>query len=159
MARTLLGTPTQQSVVPALSARSNARTATLSTQEIDARLRQRRSASYIDAITKLDAGGHVHDRQALEALLAAIQQELPEIAIEHQPLGIVARCYLGAPYEVHTLDCSGQIVRHYKGTESLPPLLERARALALHPGYAFIEVYSTKLIAVGVAGDTSLVQG
>ena len=28
-------------------------------------------------------------------------------------LGIVSICYLGKPYEVHSLDITGQIIEHY----------------------------------------------
>ncbi|MDN0076073.1 hypothetical protein QU481_14380 [Crenobacter sp. SG2303] len=126
---------------------------------LEARLRQKRSAAYVEAMRKLDAGGHIHHREALEQLLTTIQQELPEIAVEHLPAGIVARCYLGHPYEVHTLDYTGQILQHYKFSESLPSMLSRGRSLALHPGYAFIEVYPDKLIAVAENGETSLIKG
>ena len=37
--------------------------------------------------------------------------------------------------------------------------MERGRSLALHPGYAFIEIYVDKLIAVADNGDTSIVKG
>ncbi|MGB4468185.1 MAG: hypothetical protein WBH99_01360 [Azovibrio sp.] len=108
---------------------------------------------------KLDAGGHVNTRETLEALLCAIRSELPELTIEYLPVGIVAKCYLGPPHEVHTLDRDGSIIRHYKTFEPLPPLMERGRSLALHPGYAFIEIYADKLIAVADNGDTSIVKG
>jgi hypothetical protein len=108
---------------------------------------------------KLDAGGHATTREALSALLSAIRSELPELTIEHLPVGIVAKCYLGSPHEVHTLDRDGSIIRHYKTFESLPPLMERGRSLALHPDYAFIEIYVDKLIAVADNGDTSIVKG
>jgi len=108
---------------------------------------------------RLDAGAHIHDRQALDKFLADIRREFPDIELQHLPLGIVARCYLGAPYEVHTLDQVGQIIDHYKRGESLPPLMERARSLSLYPGYAFVEVYVDKLIAVTEEGDTSIVKG
>jgi hypothetical protein len=156
MPRTLLGTspagtitlPSAGTMAPALSA-----------QALDVRLRGKRSASYLDAIKRLDAGGHVCNRDEAAALLDAIRAELPEIAIEQLAFGIVARCRLGSPYEVHTLERDGQIIRHYKVSEALPGLLERARSLALHPGYAFIEVYANKLIAVADSGDTAVIQG
>ena len=94
---------------------------------------------------------------ATQAFIDAIRQELPDVSVDALPHGIVARCYLGPPHEVHTLDCSGQIIQHYKTHEGLPPLLERARSLALHPGYAFIEVYATRLIAVSATGQTALI--
>ncbi len=134
-------------------------TATLSGPALDAVLRRKRSAEYMAAVAKLDAGTHTHDPHATQALIDAIRQELPEISVEALPLGIVARCYLGIPFEVHTLDCVGNIVRHFKFGEALPGLMERARSLALHPEYAFVEVYGTRLIAVSKSGQTSLVEG
>jgi hypothetical protein len=38
----------------------------------------------------------------------------------------------------------------------MPPLFERARALALHPSYAFVEVYSDVLRAVSVDGSVAV---
>ena len=61
-----------------------------------------------------------------------IEDEFPEIAIRGTLMGIVSRCYLGDPYEVHTLDISGNIIEHYKQGEPLPEYMEKARGLALH---------------------------
>ncbi len=110
-------------------------------------------------MAKLDAGGHTHNRQAVDALVRAIAEEFPDVTIDQQPVGIVAKCYLGTPYEVHTLDRTGNIIQHYKSFESLPPLLARGRALAAHAQYAFVEVYTDKVIAVTANGDTSIVKG
>ncbi|MDR2327453.1 MAG: hypothetical protein LBE51_18885 [Acidovorax sp.] len=157
MARSLLGirsaTPQTSSE---LSTTSSPRSQ-LHGAALQARLRQKRSAAYVQAVTQLDAGGHVHSPAATQALIDAIRQELPEVSVDALPFGIVSRCYLGAPYEVHTLDCSGSIIQHYKTHESLPASLERARSLALHPGYAFIEVYGSRLIAVSASGQTALI--
>lgn len=130
-----------------------------SQEQVNSRLRLKRSAAYVDAMHKLDAGGHTHNRQAIDALVAAITEEFPDIAIDQQPVGIVAKCYLGAPYDVHTLDRAGNIIQHYKSFQSLPPLLARGRALAVHAVYAFVEVYTDKVIAVTANGDTSIVKG
>lgn len=159
MARILLGSTPPQLDTTSLTAARLSTSANLSSQAIEARLRSKRSMTYIESLQKLDAGGHIHNREVLDALLNAIQHELPEISIDHLPVGIVAKCYLGAPHEVHTLDRQGMIIRHYKSFEALPPLLERARSLALYPNYAFIEVYADKLIAVAQNGDTSMVKG
>jgi hypothetical protein len=160
MARTILGSGSPALDGSFLTTRQNAASSVLlSAKAVEDRLRQRRSSAYVKAMTKLDAGGYAHTRDSLDALLAAIRSELPELTIEHLPLGIVARCRLGPPYEVHTLDRDGTIIRHFKTFETLPALMERARALALHPGYAFIEVYAEKLIAVADNGDTSIVKG
>lgn len=131
----------------------------VSREQLNARLRMKRSSAYMEAIQKLDSGGHTHNREAVEALVAAIAEEFPDITIDQQPVGIVAKCYLGAPYEVHTLDRVGNIIQHYKSFESLPPLLARGRALAMHAQYAFVEVYTDKVIAVTTNGDTSIVKG
>jgi hypothetical protein len=108
-------------------------------------------------MTQLDAGCHCQDPRAVEALIAAIQQELPEVTIDKQPIGIVSRCYLGEDYEVHTLDRTGGIIQHYRRNQSLPPLLERARSLASHSEYLFVEVYVDSLVAVRSNGDTSYI--
>jgi hypothetical protein len=131
----------------------------LSQDQINARLRIKRSTAYLEAIGRLDAGGHTHNRLAVDALVAAITEEFPDVTIDQQPLGIVSRCYLGAPYEVHTLDRAGNIIQHFKSFESLPPLLAKGRALAMHGQYAFVEVYLDKVIAVTSNGDTSIVKG
>jgi len=129
----------------------------LSKADLERRLRTKRSARYLQAMTKLDAGCHVQDPKAVDALIAAIQEELPEVTIEKLPLGIVARCHLGNGYEVHTMDRAGGIVQHYKTCQSLPALLERARSLALHPQYDFVEVYVDSLLAVRTTGEVSLI--
>lgn len=77
-------------------------------------LRQRRSPAYMALFHGLDAGGHVANARQVEAILEGIQAELPEIEISSVLLGIVAKCYLGNPYEVHTLDVTGTIIQHYK---------------------------------------------
>ena len=158
MARSILGIKSPNNTLAALSPIRDTVRATLTGAALQARLRQKRSSAYIDTLTRLDAGGHVHSPTATQALIDAIKAELPEVSVDALPHGIVSRCYLGAPYEVHTLDCSGSIIEHYKNHQSLPALLERARTLALHPGYAFIEVYAQRLIAVSDSGQTSIIE-
>lgn len=130
----------------------------ISQAQIDARLRLQRSSAYLEAIRKLDAGGHTRNRQAVDALVDAIRAEFPEIAIDSLPVGIVAKCYLGEPYEVHSLDRLGNIITHYKRHEAMPPMLEKGRVLAGNPYYEFVEVYTDKIIAVTPRGDTSIVK-
>jgi hypothetical protein len=127
----------------------------LSAHALAVRLRQPRSKAYVEAMTRLDAGGHCCSRDAIDALVRQINQEMPEIVIESQPIGILAQCYLGSPYEVHTLDRVGQIVTHYKAGESISPLFDRGRALALHPAYAFVEIYLDKIVPVDATGTPS----
>lgn len=156
MTRLILGTKSIQSALTnqvQISGRSH-----LKPQALQARLRQKRSSRYIEAMTQLDSGGHIHSTEANQALQDAIRQELPDITVDALPLGVVSKCYLGAPYEVHTLDCTGGIVKHFKRGETLPTLMERARSLANNSNYAFIEVYSTKLIAVSATGQTAIIE-
>ncbi|UCV15100.1 hypothetical protein [Quatrionicoccus australiensis] len=157
MARILLGSASPKLDTSSLT--STKPSSNLPPADLERRLRSKRSMAYIASLQRLDAGGHSHTREALDALLQAIQHELPEISIEHLPVGIVAKCYLGEPYEVHTLDRQETIIQHYKRHQAMPPMLERARSLAMHPGYVFIEVYTDRLIAISNNGDTSMVKG
>lgn len=126
--------------------------------ELDRRLRVRRSPQYIQAVQQLDIGETTMNQAVFDAFVAAIKQEFPEIELECLPVGIVAKCYLGHPYEVHTLDMVGSIIRHYKISEALPPLLERARGLALHGGYEFIEVYTNAVRAIKKDGSVAVIK-
>ena len=130
----------------------------MSPMELDRKLRQKRSSKYIQQMTKLDAGDHIANKGILQALIDIIKEELPEVTIDALPTGIVAKCYLDPPYEVHCLDITGNIIKHYKTFESLPPELERARSLAVHGGYAFIEVYRDCLRAIKDDGSVSVVK-
>jgi len=73
------------------------------------------------------------------------------------PLGLVARCHLGSPYEVHVLDMTGHIIEHYYSLQAMPQPFERARTLALHDAYAAIEVYSDRMVCVRPDGTTAVV--
>jgi hypothetical protein len=120
-------------------------------------LRQKRSKQYLEAINKIDAGAHQSDRAALTSLIEAISAEFPELRIDQLPLGIVSRCYLGSPFEVHICDLNGDILEHFETFRSMPAPFERARSLALHPAYAFVEVYSDTLRAVASDGSVSVI--
>lgn len=120
-----------------------------------ARLAARRSAAYMSAFAQLDAGGHLLDDKTKAAIRAAIRAEFPEVSAVDLPLGIVARCHLGHPYEVHTLDCALDIVEHYKIGQALPGGMERARTLARHPSYVFVEVYLRQVRAVSADGTVT----
>ena len=155
MARPILGAP-QARVHPIAS--SPGPRSTIQGPELQHRLRQTRSHAYVDAMKRLDAGTHHADRAALEALIDAIASEFPELGIEQRPLGIVSQCYLGAPYEVHICDLGGGIVEHFETFRAMPPLYERARALAAHSSYAFIEIYSDTMRAVSLDGSVSVIE-
>lgn len=131
--------------------------AVLTGPKLQQRLRQSRSRDYVVVMKQLDAGGHHEDRAGLESLIQAIAGEFPELTIEQRPLGIVGECYLGAPYEVHICDLSGGIIEHFERNRSMPPQFERARSLAVHPSYVFIEIYADCVRAVGANGAVSVI--
>lgn len=126
---------------------------------VDRLLRKRRSQTYMDAMTRLDAGGHTQNQKQVEEILCAIREEFPEIEMKGVLLGVVSVCYLGRPYEVHTLDIGGNIIEHYRAGEAMPGNLEKARGIALRGGYAFIEVYVDCCRAIGTDGAVSFVPG
>lgn len=125
---------------------------------VEARLRRRRSASYVKAAGRLDVGPHRADTAALQALLEAIAGEFPDLTLEQRPLGIVAACHLGPPYQVHVCDLSGGILEHFETNRPMPPPFERARSLALHPSYSLIEVYTDTLRAIARDGSVSYLE-
>lgn len=118
-------------------------------------LLQKRSKKYIQALTSLDLGT-LTATQGFADLVEKMKTEFGELGITEYPLGVVSKCYLGHPYEVHVLDLSGtQIINHYKRDEPLPAFLEKARNLALNDSYAMIEVYPNKMILIKVDGTTT----
>lgn len=70
----------------------------------------------MEAMKSLDAGGHVHNQEKVNELINIIREEFPEVELINSGmfLGILAKCYLGIPYEVHTLSFSFSIIEHYK---------------------------------------------
>ena len=99
---------------------------------LDRLLRKSRSKEYMDAIHQLDAGGHVHNKKEVNEIINTIKSEFPDVDINGILLGFVAKCYLGVPYEAHTLDLVGEIIEHYKRGETLPGGLDKAKSIALH---------------------------
>lgn len=156
MPRPILSTPAGTRVeLSAVQTRSSS--GATDRASLEKRLRLRRSPDYVEALGALDGHAGTGIADEIAELLTAIRAELPEVTLEDGPLGIVARCYLGAPYEVHTLDVLGGIVRHYRRGEPLPVDLEPARGLANHGAYAFVEVYANCLRAVAPDGHVSVV--
>ena len=124
---------------------------------IDRLLRKSRSNEYMDAIHKLDAGGHVHNQKQVDNIIDIVKGEFPEVEISDVLLGIVAICYLGEPYEVHILDVSREIIEHYKSGQRLPNGLEKARGIAIRGGYDFIEVYVDCCRAINADGSVAVI--
>ena len=125
--------------------------------KIDRLLRKPRSKQYLEAVSKLDAGGHTHNHDKVKEIIEALRHEFPEIELEGLFIGIVSKCYLGDDYEVHRLDMTGSIIDHYRRGQPLPDGLEKARAIAIHGGYEFIEVYTNCCRAVGRDGSVSVI--
>jgi hypothetical protein len=121
----------------------------------DRDLLKKRSRKYLDLIASLDHPS-LTDTKGMAALLQAVQQEFGTAELASLPLGIVAKCFLGHPYEVHTLDLNaGQILRHYKSNEAMAADFEKARTLACHHAYALVEVYPDKLILIREDGTAT----
>ncbi len=125
---------------------------------LDRLLRKSRSKEYMDAIQQLDAGGHVHNHNKVGEIINTIKSEFPEVEMNGILLGFVAKCYLGDSYEAHTLDFIGEIIEHYKRGETLPKGLDKAKSIAIHGGYDFIEVYTDCCRAVSSNGSVSVIK-
>ncbi len=127
--------------------------------KLDRILRKPRSEEYVKAVSRLDAGGHVCNKQQVDEIINTIQAELPEVELSDILIGYVSKCSLGKPYEVHTLDFSGQIIEHYKAGQTLPSGMEKARGIAMYGSYEFIEVYVDCCRAVSANGTVSVIPG
>lgn len=125
--------------------------------KLDKLLRKTRSKEYMEAMSKLDSGGHVHNQKKVNEIINAIRSEFPEVELTGILLGCVSMCYLGVPYEVHTIDIGGHIIDHYVSGQKLPNGLERARTLAMRGGYEFIEVYNDCCRAISSSGAVSVI--
>ena len=163
MPRPMLKTPqkTETQTNSILSATMNReqqkQTQQIDKMKLDRLLRKTRSKEYMDALHKLDAGGHVHNQGKVNDIINVIKQEFPEVELSGILLGYVSKCYLGVPYEVHTLDYAGGIIEHYKAGTPLPGGMEKARGIAMRGGYDFIEVYVDCCRAVSSNGSVSVI--
>ncbi|WP_295212006.1 hypothetical protein [uncultured Chryseobacterium sp.] len=116
---------------------------------------KKRSQQYMNVIKGIDTE-LLTETQGKEALMEKIYKEFGTAELANLPLGILAKCFLGHPHEVHTLDLSAhQIIKHYKIGESLPGHFEKARMLAKHNAYAFVEVFKDKLILIREDGTAA----
>lgn len=125
---------------------------------LDRLLRKSRSKEYMDAIHQLDAGGHIHNQKEVNEIINTVKSEFSNVDINGILLGFVAKCYLGAPYEAHTLNLVGEIIDHYKRGETLPNGLDKAKSIAIHGGYEFIEVYTDCCRAISSNGSVSVIK-
>ena len=161
MPRPIIGNRQNQQMGSGLSLQrnTNERTAgrTMSKMEMDRLLRKPRSKEYMEAMRKLDIGGHVHNDAQKEEILNILQNEFPEIQLAGLLVGIVAKCYIGPEYDVHTLSLGGGIIHHYLRGEFMAPELARARGLAARGIYEFIEVYADCCRCVSSDGTVAVI--
>lgn len=109
---------------------------------------KKRNKEYLELFSTLDNKEYT-TTAGWDSLMQLISEEFGTANISSMPLGIVSKCYLGHPYEVHILDLSeSRIIEHYKIMDTMPLLFERARVLALHSEYCCVEVYKDKLILI-----------
>jgi len=121
----------------------------------DRDLLKKRSGKYLDLIAGLDAKT-LTDTKGMDELINAIQEEFGTAELSSLPLGIVSKCFLGHPYEVHTIDLSGsQIIKHYKINETMGADFEKARTVAKHNAYSLVEVYKDKIILIREDGTAT----
>ncbi|MGM0214621.1 hypothetical protein [Enterococcus sp. AZ109] len=125
---------------------------------VDRLLRKRRSTEYLAALGQLDASGATMSKPQFERIVEVIKKEFPEIELGGLLIGYVSKCYLGTPYEVHTLSYNLQIIEHYKSGNILPDGMEKARSLAYHGGYQFIEVYTDCCRAISEDGSVAVIR-
>jgi len=112
-----------------------------------------RHAGIFDAIHRLDTQ---MDASARQNLIAWVQDQY---VAEYGdiPIGFLAKCFLGPPYIDHRLDLVRSIVEHFTPSDTVPSPFDRARSLARHSAYEFVEVYSSgRLIAVRADGMTEI---
>jgi hypothetical protein len=136
----------------------NQKTSQADKMKLDRLLRKPRSEAYMNAIKRLDAGGHTCNSHLIKEITDAIRQEFPEIELEGVMLGIVSKCYLGDNYEVHTLGVGGNIIEHFRQGQALNGGMEKARVIAIRGGYEFIEVYVECCRAVSSNGSVSVIK-
>lgn len=116
---------------------------------------KKRSKKYLDLIAGLDSKS-LSNTKGMNELIEAIQEEFGTAELPSLPIGIVSKCFLGHPYEVHTLDLSGsQIIKHYKTSETMEADFEKARTVAQHNAYAMVEVYKDKIILIREDGTAT----
>jgi len=118
-------------------------------------LRKPRSAALLEAVGRLDSG---LDEQACRALAEQVSAQYAKEFGGGVPVGLLATCYLGAPFVDHRLNLIELIVEHYTPASAVPEPYASARPLARSGAYAYVEVYSDGLV-VPVLRDGSAVVG
>jgi hypothetical protein len=116
---------------------------------------QKRSKVYINFLTSLE-NIDAYKLNGYKELTDQISKEIGPLGMPTSPIGILAKCFLGVPYDVHILGLEGEIIlNHYKVSETLPPDFSKARNLAIHNQYAIVEVYKDKFVLIDTDGNTT----
>ena len=116
---------------------------------------QKRSKVYINFLTSLE-NIDAYKLNGYKELTDQISKEIGPLGMPTSPIGILAKCFLGVPYDVHILGLEGEIIlNHYKVSEILPPDFSKARNLAIHNQYAIVEVYKDKFVLIDTDGNTT----
>lgn len=116
-----------------------------------------RSRRYLDSLSRLDAGTELTPAD-LREIVDGIREEFARRWAAF-PVGFVSRCYLGHPFEVHTLMPDGGILEHYRLRQPMPGALESARKHSLSGLYLSVEVYENRLVCVRTDGTTVTLGG
>jgi hypothetical protein len=111
-----------------------------------------RSQHYLDSLARLDAGTELTPAD-LQEIVDGIRREFTQ-RWAALPVGFVSRCYLGHPFEVHTLTPDGGILEHFRLSQPMPGRLESARKHSLSGRYLSVEVYENRLVCVRADGTT-----
>ena len=127
---------------------------------LEAVLYKQRSQEYVEALYHLDLGDIECDQKKINALIEKIASEFPEteVSVEDYLIGIIAKCYIGPTYTVHTLNYAQQILRHYQQGESLPEGLDKGLILAQSGRFAFVEIYTNCCCGIDARGNVSLLK-
>lgn len=116
---------------------------------------KKRSEGYMNMIKNLDTD-MLSETRGKEEFMKKLHEEFGTADIVQLPIGILSKCFLGHPHDVHTLDLSNNmILKHYVIGEALPPDFEKARNPALHNAYAFVEVYKDKFLLIHMDGTVT----
>lgn len=122
-------------------------------------LKKKRSSDYMSTVQLIDSGGQTLNQASFDQLINELIADLgpldPSLA---GLIGIIDKCYLGDPYEVHMLDMNQNIIEHYEKGRPLPGALEKYRGMAASGSYAFIEVYASYACAVRPNGQVTLIE-
>lgn len=123
-------------------------------------LRLTRSEEYLEKCNALDVNGCELSKASIQVIVDDIKNsfEKLEIPVEEFPTSLIAKCYLGADFEVHKLDLQGNILLHYRANQKMDEKCEKARNIAQNPNYKVIEIYDSCLRAIDKKGRVSKIK-